>query len=65
MQSRFVQCGVCGHWPVPFLTKPGSVRYAFSEIKVITIIIIIKPDLLLTTTYAQNMHQGVEIELRV
>ena len=45
------------------LTKPGSARYAFSEIKII--IIIIKPDLLLTTTYAQNMHQGVEIELRV
>ena len=42
------------------MTKPGSARHAFREIK-ITAIIIIKPDLLLTTTYAQNMHQGVEI----
>ena len=63
MQTRFVQCGVC-HWPVYFFTKPGSARHAFREIK-ITAIIIIKPDLLLTTTYAQNMHQGIEIELQV
>ena len=65
MQTRFVQCGACGHWPVYFLTKPGSARYAFSEMKIITTTIIIEPDLLLTTMYAQNMHQGFEIELQV